>query len=149
MPGCLADATIIVNAFFGFKKVDRISDDEEAGCARLVYRLGDVVYKLDGSIDGDNLREFEVLTYFRDAPWSSPVTLYDVDGTKVLCMPYYENDEPKPYISPNDIIRLEDEWFDWAQENYPNEYPNADFHDGNYRVVNGQIKIIDAAGSAW
>ena len=162
MPGCYAEAEkialgtpeIIENELHA----ERISDDEPTGCSRKVYRIGDVVYKL-GTADyamEDNGREFRMFEFCKDRPWASPVSLYCIGDTDVLCMPYYEN-RPTPnggsfHCNDDDdaLYEIEREWREWAEIESPDTFPSCDFHTGNYRYdEKGQIKIIDGAGVSW
>ena len=147
MPGTYAEAKAVATGHFPENMpADRISDKEPKGCSRTVYKIRDLVYKQDATFydTSDNQREYDVLTYFRDEPWSSPVSLFNVDGTLILCMPYYPFREEKD----GEILwPIADQICEWGyQAGYPSMV--ADLHNGNYRVdAFGQVKVIDAAGA--
>jgi len=164
MPGNARTARAILDGKFHARlKPKDISSDEKSGCSREVYRVGKVVYKLN--YQTDNEIEYACLTHFADREWASPVSLFDIDGYKVLCMPFYpliadidpdfdcvEYEDLTEYgKSVRDRIDVySDSWRGWADTQDGGTTAEPDFHHGNYRILrDGTIKIIDAAGTMW
>ena len=146
MPGCLKDARAVARGEFEeLKTSERVSSTEGGDdCSRTVYRVGDVVYKLDGDRP-DNELEFRILTDLSHYDWAPPVDLFHVDGCKVLCMPYYKNDSV--LYSFKALHDIEDCLTSWMRQN-GKLCPTGDMHYGNYRVTGpNQIMVIDAAGN--
>jgi hypothetical protein len=116
------------------------------GSARKVYRVGDVVYKVEGNREYDNETEYEILSDHAEYDWAPPVSLFAVDGKTILCMPYYENDEYAG-VSSTCVMEIEDILDIW-HVNHGNLHPSPDLHSGNYRIIGPeQVMVIDAAGN--
>jgi hypothetical protein len=150
MPGSYEEAEAIARGQIASIGARVISDEESAGSSRSVYKIGNVVYKRNAW--GDNEREYAALTAFKDEPWSSPVSLYDVGDEVILAMPFYETrgDVRGMYDRPEGIGPIERAWLNWAHSQPGGEDADLDIHIGNYRYdTDGQLKIIDAAGSSW
>jgi len=147
MPGCYADAAAVLRGeFASLPASECVSDSEDAGSARKVYRVGNVVYKIEGLRHHDNETEYEILSDHRDYEWAPPVSLFEVDGEKVLCMPYYENNDVYG-VSIFQIHLIEDILEEWHIA-HGNMHPSPDLHYGNYRVIGPEtIMVIDAAGN--
>jgi hypothetical protein len=132
MPGTQADAEKAYRAYHdGIRttEIENISKDQPCGSGRTVYRIGDVVYKTDAY--GDNAREYACFMFFQHETWSSEVSLYDVDGMNILCMPFYPDTGWIPEIT---LRQVKHAWLRWAHMQNGGDYADADFHPGNIRV---------------
>jgi len=147
MPGCYADAAAVLRGeFASLPTSECVSDSEGNGSARKVYRVGDVVYKVEGNREYDNETEYEILSDHAEYDWAPPVSLFAIDGRTILCMPYYEHDEYAD-ASRTRIIEIEDILEIWHVD-HGNTCPAPDIHSGNYRIIGPeQVMVIDAAGN--
>ena len=149
MPGCLEDARAVVRGEFQkLPACERVSSTEgRDDCSRVVYRVGDVVYKIDDDRP-DNEIEFKILTDLAHFDWAPPVSLFDVDGEKIICMPYYAND-PNSYLESDSVLLDIADHLIERMRAYGNtsSIPTGDMHSGNYRIVGpDRVMVIDAAG---
>ena len=148
MPGCLEDARSVARGEFEkLPTSERVSSTEgNDNCSRAVYRVGDVVYKIDGE-RADNEIEFKILTDLAHFDWAPPVSLFDVDGEKIICMPYYAKDPDCQLVSRIMLLDIEDHLTERMKE-YGKRYPSGDMHCGNYRIIDyDHVVVIDAAGN--
>jgi hypothetical protein len=145
MPGCYEEAKAVLRGeFASLPSSECVSDPSEG--ARTVYRIGDVVYKIEGDREFDNETEFQVLTDLAHYEWAPPVTLFDIDGVNVLCMPYYEHHSDYTYVNDEILYDIEGVLESW-QEAHGCFSPNGDMHYGNYRIIGeDKVMVIDAAG---
>lgn len=149
MPGCLKDARRVARG--KFKKLvdaERVSTTEGNDfCARTVYRVGSVVYKVNGHTS-DNAAEYYLLRDMSGYEWAPPVDLYEVEGYgPILCMPYYPDLREHFTVSTkllDEICNVLDDWM-FA---HGMMVPNPDMHPGNYRIIGPeQVMVIDAVGT--
>lgn len=149
MPGHHADAVRVINGEFEVLKARCISDGVPRGCTRKVYRVGDVVYKVEGAHEFDNITEAQIFYEFRKESWASPVTLYKVGEEKVLCMPFYDNHEDASLTVLEDEERISSVLEDWMIAHGKNpDLVVADIDYGNHCILaDGTFKVIDAAGN--
>lgn len=147
MPGCMKDAKRVARGKFKKLDAERVSTTEgNDDCTRTVYRVGSVVYKVNGHTP-DNAAEFQILTDLSHHEWAPPVSLFDTGEHVILCMPYYP-DLREHFGVPRDTLdEIRNALEGWMAD-HGMEFPNADLHSGNYRVVGpGQVMVIDAAGT--
>jgi hypothetical protein len=147
MPGCLKDATRVAKGKFKKLNAERVSTTEgNDDCTRTVYRVGSVVYKVNGHTP-DNAAEYQILSDLSDYEWAPPASLFNVAGNPILCMPYYPDlrehfDPPRAIL--DEITTVLEKWM----YDHGMTHPNADLHSGNYRVIGpDQVMVIDACGT--
>jgi UDP:flavonoid glycosyltransferase YjiC (YdhE family) len=142
MLGSYEMAEIVANAY-GEHDFPEGTNVEKLSNGRTAFRIGNLVYKRDDYDEGENRREYEILTHFKDEPWAPPVELFETQWMDIIVMPYYgERFEETPaeiYDIGNKIER-------YASKRYAADFID-DLHSGNYRMDDsGGLKIIDAAG---
>lgn len=128
--------------------IESISDGN-GSAYRLVFRIGDYVYKVCSYAPNDDMNEREH-KFFRahiQYPWSSRSQLFHVEDRTIICMPYYEGRS----ACPDNTREISDLWHEYMSVNYDApKFIASDLHSDNFRLLHdGTYKLLDAGGSGW